>query len=333
MGAVKLSCGIALCTCNGAAYLDAQLRSFTHQSRLPDRIAVSDDGSDDGTWEMLNAWAADVRASYGIPVLLQRNAERLGVTKNFEQAIRALDTDIVFLADQDDVWLPGKIEVLATSLEADPGVMLAHSDAHLVDANGVNLGQSLYAALYLTAVDRALVREGRFFEVYCRRNLVTGTTAAFRRELLELALPFPAEYWLHDEWLAACAAAWGRVQMLPDQLTLYRQHGSNAVGVPVSRVSRIVKYAERVVKTPRDQYLSLKLGRLNVLRRRLLDAGVVRQDVLRPLTDAELHFARRRDFPAAVVPRLASIIREYRSGGYTRFADGFAGMVRDALHR
>ncbi|WP_280640421.1 glycosyltransferase family 2 protein [Cupriavidus pinatubonensis] len=329
---MKRTCGVALCTCNGAAYLRAQLDSLIEQSRPPDAISVSDDHSDDGTWAMLETWADDVRGRLGIRVLLHRNEIRVGVTRNFEIAINALDTDFIFLADQDDVWLGNKIEVLAACLEANSEVMLAHSDAHLVDSNNVDLGKSLYHSLYLTPVDNELVRQGRFFEVYCRRNLVTGTTTAFRRELLRVASPFPACYWLHDEWLAACAAAWKEVRMLPDKLTRYRQHGSNVVGVPKSKAGRVAKYVKRVLDTPRDNYLVIKAGRLDFLRRRLEQTGLASGGALTLLAEAEGHFARRKNFSKCMLPRMASIYREYRSGGYARFADGVAGVVRDVIH-
>ncbi|MFM0318970.1 glycosyltransferase family 2 protein [Paraburkholderia nemoris] len=330
MTARKLTCGIAMCTCNGAAYLGAQLSSLVEQTRLPDSIAISDDSSDDGTWDMLNAWAAEVRSAYAIRVVLMRNETRLGVTRNFEQAIGALDTDIIFLADQDDIWAKNKIEVLAGRLEADSDVLLVHSDAFLIDEDDADLGRSLFEALYLTSADRKLARQQRFFEVYCRRNLVTGTTAAFRRELLELALPFP-NTWIHDEWLAACAAAWRRVAMLPDKLTFYRQHGRNAIGVPGGRLSLLVRYVRRMLATPRDDYLAGKINRLGALHKRLDETSVARDDARVLLVEAEEHFIRRRAFNKRLPSRLVSIIRESRTKGYRRFADGAAGMLRDFI--
>ena len=326
----NLTCGIAMCTCNGATYLDAQLRSLVEQTRLPDCIVISDDRSDDGTWERLIAWAAEIRSAHAIPVTLLRNEKRLGVTPNFEQAIRAVDADIVFLADQDDIWAENKIEVLADRLEIEDSVLLMHSDAFLIDEDGVDLGRSLFEVLYLTTEDRQLARQRRFFEVYCRRNLVTGTTTAFRKELLELALPFPAD-WIHDEWLAACAAAWKSVAMLPDKLTFYRQHGRNAIGVPTNRLARLAHYRRRLKALPRDEYLASKIKRLGALHRRLDEVGVARADALALLTEAEQHFARRKAFSKGLPSRMVSILRELRTNGYTRFADGAAGMVRDLI--
>lgn len=326
----RLSSGVAMCTCNGGRFLIPQLESIVAQTRKPDHIVVSDDLSTDDTWTKLQDWASAVRAEHGIRVTLVQNVVRLGVTKNFEQAIRALDTDIVFLADQDDVWLPNKIELLLARF-ADSATMLAHSDATLIDENGKDLGKSLFEALRLSDREKELVQRQHFFEIYCRRNLVTGTTAAFRRELLGMALPFP-EDWIHDEWLAACAAAESKVAMLTDKLTQYRQHGTNAIGVPVTAVSRLTLYAMRVARTPRDEHLRYKLRRLDALRERLVEANAVDGDKLALLDEARAHFERRIRFGRSPTSRVTSILREYKASGYHRFADGFAGMVRDVIH-
>jgi len=326
----RLSSGVAMCTCNGGRFLIPQLESIVAQTQKPEHIVISDDLSTDDTWTKLQDWASAVRAVHGIRVTLIQNAVRLGVTKNFEQAIRALDTDIVFLADQDDVWLPNKIEVLVACF-TDSATMLAHSDAILIDENGKDLGKSLFEALRLSDREKELVKGKHFFEIYCRRNLVTGTTAAFRRKLLGIALPFP-EDWIHDEWLAACAAAESQVAMLTDKLTQYRQHGTNAIGVPVTSVSRLALYAKRVARTPRDEHLRYKLRRLDALRERLVDGNALDDDKLALLDEARAHFERRIRFGHSPTSRVTSILREYKARGYHRFADGFAGMVRDVIH-
>ncbi|WP_439668160.1 glycosyltransferase family 2 protein [Cupriavidus necator] len=320
-----------MCTHNAGIFLDVQLRSLVEQARMPQHIVVSDDLSTDGTWEKLEAWAAAVEDALDVRVTLIRNAERLGVTKNFEQAIRALGTDIVFLADQDDIWLPTKIARLAQCIEGNSDVLLVHSDAFLVDAEGKKLGKSLFEALRLSRHERDLVAQDNFFEIYCRRNLVTGMATAFHRDLLSLALPFPQE-WIHDEWLAICAAAIGRVLMLDDKLTMYRQHESNVIGIPVTAFSRLVLYAKRVATTPRDEHLKHKYRRLSALHSRLHAGVEVTPARLELVEEAERHFARRLQFAHSLPSRMGAVIRESRQRGYHRFADGFAGMVRDLIH-
>ncbi|SCB08859.1 glycosyltransferase family 2 protein [Cupriavidus alkaliphilus] len=327
----SLSSGVAMCTCNAGAFIHQQLDSIVNQTVAPDQIVISDDRSDDDTWTVLQSWAAATEAQRGIRVTLLRNDPRLGVTRNFEQAIRALDTDIIFLADQDDVWTAGKVGALLACFAADPELLLVHSDAELIDEQGNDLGKSLFAALRLSEREQALVMQGKFFEVYCRRNLVTGTTAAFRRQLLDVALPF-AEDWIHDEWLAACAASEGKVGMLADKLTQYRQHRSNVIGIPVGTVSRLTSYAIRVARTPRNEHLHYKLRRLQALRGRLVATNPDAADKLALVDEAIAHYVRRIGFGRGPVSRLTSILHEYKARGYHRFADGFAGMVRDVIH-
>ncbi|MFM0078437.1 glycosyltransferase family 2 protein [Paraburkholderia sediminicola] len=326
-----LSCGVAMCTCNGKAFLEGQLRSLVEQTCVPDQIVVSDDMSDDGTWEQLNSWAEVVRRRYKVRVTLLRNTKRLGVTRNFEQAIRAVDTDIIFLADQDDIWASNKVELLSARLESDPYMALAHSDAFLIDDNDNDLGRSLFEALRLSAAERMLVQQQRFFEVYCRRNLVTGTTVAFRRELLDLALPFPGD-WIHDEWLAACAATIANVAMLPEKLTNYRQHGTNAIGMPATALSRIAFCASRIAAMGRDDHLHYKVRRLQAWKRRLIEAGITAPEKVALLNEAQMHFNKRLKFRRGILARLPPVFAEFKSRGYHRFGDGFVGIARDILN-
>jgi glycosyltransferase involved in cell wall biosynthesis len=150
---------------------------------------VSDDCSTDGTWAYLEAWASEAP----VRVTLIRNDPPLGVSANFEQAMRLVDADIVFPADQDDVWMPNKVALLAGVFEADDSVQLAHTDAILVDANGHELGSTLFGELEISRMERRDIRSGNAFRVYCRRNVVTGAAAAFRRRLIGLVQPLPPQ--------------------------------------------------------------------------------------------------------------------------------------------
>jgi len=96
---------VAMCTCNGAPYLRAQLRSLAAQSRVPDEVVVCDDVSSDATCDII----ADFATRAPFPVRLHVNARRLGWTKNFEQAVALCDGELIALSDQDDVWYPYKI--------------------------------------------------------------------------------------------------------------------------------------------------------------------------------------------------------------------------------
>ena len=97
-----MKASIALATYNGERYLQEQLNSFLHQTRLPDEIIACDDCSTDRTMDILESFA--ISALFA--VYIYRNAINLGYTKNFERAISLCSGDVIFLSDQDDVWFP-----------------------------------------------------------------------------------------------------------------------------------------------------------------------------------------------------------------------------------
>lgn len=324
----SLTCGVAICTYNGMPYLEQQLRSLLAQQRMPDQLVIFDDNSNDGTWEFLQSWVVGV----SIPVTLHQNTIRQGVVKNFEAVVRALNTDLIFLCDQDDVWLPNKIDLMAKVFESDPNVLLVHTDAQLVDADAHDLNTSLFKALGLSRQERDLVQAGDAFLVLCGRNLVTGATAAFRRSLLEMALPFPP-CWLHDEWLAILAAATGRVTLLDAQTIQYRQHGRNVVGMQVPSFWRNMQRFWNLLRLSAGDFQAKRVERSITLLDRLEIKPEVPQEYLGVARDALAHARFRSSLPLNSARRIWVVLRESRTGRYQQFSSGFRGMLRDMLNR
>ena len=120
---------VALCTYNGAPYLGEQLQSIAAQTRRPDEVVIFDDGSSDDTV----ARRAAVRRDGSFPVRVQVNPQNLGCRENFAACITACTGETIALSDQDDVWLPHKLERLTKALKEQPGAAFAFSDASLVD--------------------------------------------------------------------------------------------------------------------------------------------------------------------------------------------------------
>jgi len=324
----RLSCGVALCTYNGLPYLQQQLQSLLAQQRLPDHIAIFDDDSTDGTWAFLNDWAKEVC----VPVSLHQNAIRQGVAKNFEAATRALDTDLIFLCDQDDIWLPDKIDVLAKVFEAEPDVLLVHTDAQLVDGDARDLKMSMFKALGLSNDELKRMHSGDAFAVLCRRNLVTGATAAFRRSLLELAQPFPAG-WLHDEWLAVLAAAKGKVVLMEVSLIQYRQHGRNVVGISAPSLWHSAKRFWQLLFLPVGEFQRQRAARASVLLERLRAQPTLPSAYLILMQGAFAHASFRSSLPKNPVRRFYAVLDEARTGRYQRFSSGLPDIIRDLLQR
>lgn len=327
----SLKCGVALITYNGLKYLPEQLASILAQTRPVSHIVISDDGSTDGTLAFLESWT---RTS-PVPATLIHNRKQLGVIRNFEQAIRAVDADIIFSSDQDDVWLPNKVELMAAVFEQRPEVDLVHSDAILVDAQGCDMGKTLLGELGLSAKERDTIRAGHAFHVFCRRSLVTGATAAFRKRLLEVACPLPSSMY-HDAWLAFMAAATGKVHLLDKPTVHYRQHGANVVGV--KKKGRITKLRQLWwdIRGPRSLSMDMQpivTFRADVHARLAAQPGVPQPYL--SLASEALDFARRRgSLPRNPIRRTGTVLQNASVGRYGRFSEApWADALRDLLNK
>jgi len=326
--AMTLSVSVALCSHNGSRYIAEQVRSICAQTLQPSEIVLSDDASSDDCVEVaaktLEACRAE-GAGRSIAFRVLRNATALRVTKNFEQAVRACTGELIALSDQDDVWHPERLARMTAEFERRPELLLLHSDARLVDGERRDLGQSLFHALEVKPFELAWIHSGRAFDVFLRRNLVTGATTVLRRSLLEQALPFPRE-WIHDEWLAIVASCVGRVDVLEESLIEYRQHGGNQIGarrdsfagkVRKALASRGDTHVKRAIKA------ELLLDRLESLGDRVI------ADAPAKLRDKIEHQRFRAALPSSRLARCVPVLREAMTGRYDKFGRGMRGVIRD----
>lgn len=320
----RVRVSVALCTHNGAEFLGEQLSSILGQSRPPHELVLSDDASTDGTVEL----AAGIMAGHPeVDFRVLRNDPPLGVTKNFERAVKATTGELIALSDQDDVWHSGRLERIIAEFEARPELLLLHGDARLVDASGSPLGRALFEAIDTTAWELERINSGHAFEALVRRNLATGATVVFRRDLLERALPFPGS-WVHDEWLAVIAAASGHgtVDFLAEPLVDYRQHGGNQIGArklgPAGKLRRLME--------PRRQRNARLVAAFDELERRLAQLPVA-PDVLAVAREKAEHERVRNRYPEGRLRRVAPVLREFRTGRYALSGRGLPDVVRDLL--
>jgi glycosyltransferase involved in cell wall biosynthesis len=317
---------VALCTHNGARFVRRQLESILGGELLPDEIVVSDDASTDDTVGIVRAMADDLAAA-GVTLLVLENSPALGVATNFERALRACGGELLALCDQDDVWHPDRLRVAVGHFDRRPELLLLHSDARLVDGEGAPLGLTLFDGLGITAQEREAIHAGRGFDALLRRNLVTGATTMIRRELRDIAAPFPAP-WVHDEWLAVIAAALGGHDCVDDELIDYRQHGANQIGVrkltPVGRVRRLLE--------PRDGRNDYLAERARVLLVRLTALGDrVSPDVLASARAKAEHQAARARLGRSRLLRPGRVLAEAATGRYALYSRGRLDIARDLL--
>jgi glycosyltransferase involved in cell wall biosynthesis len=240
---------ILLATYNGSQWLAQFLTSVAAQQGADWRLLVRDDGSSDATPAILRAAARhDPRLQ-----IVADSAGRLGATGSFGQLMRhALATQARYFAfaDQDDVWLTHKLATQFAALrrlEAECGrdlPLLAHSDLTVVDRElrALHRSHTAQAGLYRRCPTALALR------TLLGHNFVTGCATLFNRPLLEAATPLPSGTAMHDWWLAACAAALGRIEYIPQPLVLYRQHGTNEIGAgrTLLRLRRWLAAAARI---------------------------------------------------------------------------------------
>jgi glycosyltransferase involved in cell wall biosynthesis len=216
---------IALCTYNGAQYLPEQLDSIAAQTRPPDELVVCDDGSADGTLQIIERFAERVP----FPVHLHVSEHNLGSTKNFERAIGLCRGNIIALADQDDVWRPEKLARIMAAFTDNPRAGLVFSDAEMVDENLKPLGRRMWRSLGFTRREQESFRRGRGFGVLLRRSVIFGMAMAFRAKHRDKVLPIPTVCG-HDVWIALILAAVAETALIDEPLVLYRQHPANQMG-------------------------------------------------------------------------------------------------------
>lgn len=318
---------VALGTRNGARFLGEQIGSILAQSHPVDEIVLSDDASTDGTVALAERLVAEHRASGGrVELRVLRNQPALGVTANFEQALRAATGHLVALADQDDVWRPDRVERALEAFAARPGVQLVASDATLIDADGAELGTTLFGTLGLGDALRERLDGPEAFDELLRRNLLTGATVMVRRGLVERAAPFPAS-WVHDEWLAVVASVTGGIAVLPDRLIGYRQHGENQIGVTALGWSgRFEK-----LRAPRSDRNARLLARAVDLAERLPAIAAPHAGVAERVAEKLVHERVRSGLPRRRLRRIAPVLREWRTGGYRRYGLGAQDVLRDLI--
>lgn len=213
-----MSVDVLLATYNGEKYLKEQIASLLKQG--PVNVIVRDDCSTDGTKEILEKY----------PFELHFGTENVGVKQNFSHLMRLAKNDYILFCDQDDVWMEGKVEKsLQRLLEMEriygkSTPLLVHTDLTVVDENLKVIAPSFWKfAALMTGSSHQLNR-------LLVQNVVTGCALMMNRALLELAYPIPPQAVMHDWWLALVAAAFGKIEALPEAAIAYRQHTKNQIG-------------------------------------------------------------------------------------------------------
>ena len=209
-----MNVSVAMATYNGAKYLREQIDSILNQLDMDDELIISDDGSTDETVNIIHSYSTDQRVNF------YKNPSKVkGVITNFEHAISMTTQEVIFLCDQDDVWLPNKISRMCREF-GDSKVGLVISSVRTVDAD-------------LNDLQATPINEGHYEQGVARnfiKNTYMGCCMAFRKELKEVVLPFPQNIPMHDSWIGLLAELNHlEISYVPDKLMLYRRHSHSVI--------------------------------------------------------------------------------------------------------
>jgi len=243
----KINISVALATYNGSVYLEDQLNSIINQTVAPTEVIISDDGSSDNSVALARSLLRASKLRFEI-ITHKSNS---GFSSNFNSALMNTKGDIVFLCDQDDVWLPNKIEAFIKNVNYDD-LFLIMSDMKVVDRD---LNIILESFLDSAKIDLS--------------EYTYGCTMALGRRLLNIALPVPHEVVQHDVWLNMFANILNAKKILPDQTLLYRRHEKNFTANLVGEregffeiISNAKQFHSRMLD--RNMALSIALERIKI---------------------------------------------------------------------
>lgn len=312
------SVSVALCTYNGAQYLEEQLESIARQTLRPQEIVVCDDASTDETASVVEKFA--IHAPFD--VRWARNEVNLGSSRNFFNAISLCQGELIALCDQDDRWHPHKLERQCKVME-DSSVGGVFSNARLMNSQGECSAKRLWMQVGYSTRDR---QEDLKASTLFRRNVVTGATMLVRARLRPLFVPVGSS-WVHDAWMSWVLVINSRLVALDDLLIDYRIHPKQQIGA-----QQAFTWRKRlaVARAEGDQHYMMLLSRFRELQSYVLERKPqAYPEIAEAIRNKIRHLEHRRNLPANRRHRLMAILREWNN--YKEFSKGFGAAVKDLL--
>lgn len=244
---MKEKIDILLATYNGEKYLKEQIDSILNQTYKNINLIISDDGSTDNTVKILEELE---KKDNRIKLFVQ--SKNLGVVKNIEFLLKQIESDYYMLSDQDDIWLPEKVEKSIQKLKEE-NADLVFGDLEVVDKDLNTIYPSFGDFMLLNKKIKKYINSKKLNYLY---NCVTGCTILAKKSTLEKILPLPdnSKYLIHDHWIGIMVSIYGKVTYIPEKYIKYRQHGNNQVGT--DKISHKFDKIEKV----RKLFIDVKLG-------------------------------------------------------------------------
>lgn len=237
-----MSISVCMATYNGAKFIKQQVDSILQQIGAEDELVISDDGSTDKTIEILESFQdsriklfRNIRNKIGLkPVEL--------ATTNFEKALSHATGDVIFLADQDDIWLPNKVKVCMNYLR-DYDIIMHNFE--IVNENLEHIGFPKIGREYEFSLWKSLFSTCPFH----------GCCLVFKKAVLKKALPFPKNLQSHDRWIGWIGCFKFKYKIItPEILLRYRRYGGN-----ISGSSKLTRWQRMNIRLSYCKFLILRL--------------------------------------------------------------------------
>ncbi len=308
----KLS--VALCTYNGAEFLSKQLESIKQQTMPIHEIVVCDDGSSDETLAILERFSSQV----AFPVHIHRNPVNLGSSKNFEKCMRLCQGDLIFLCDQDDVWMPEKVARIVQYLAEHPEHEAVFSNATMIDQAGFPTGKTSFEQIEFTPETQDKWLQGGALRILLKGYIVTGAAMAIKKQALARISPVPliTEELIHDGWIALNLSIHNQIGFITTCLIQYREHANQQVGFKSKPAH--VSLLKRFTRAREEKLVGLR--KKAEIAKAMLDYFKDKPeyaDVIIPALEARRAFYNMRaNLPCRRLARISPILKQAMKKAY-----------------
>lgn len=222
---------VAVVTYNGADYIEEQLDSILKQLTGEDEVIISDDGSNDGTRKIIEAYQQRE------PRIRLLEGPQKGIKKNVEHAIAHCRGSYIYLADQDDIWLEDKVEKVQKAFSKTESLVVIHDARVFAESPGSDKKPEIIMESFF-----AFRQAGAGVLKNIWKNSYIGCCMAFRKELKEKIIPIPEQIEMHDQWIGILNDFYHADScFLREPLLLYRRHGDNNSGMTHYGVCRMLR--------------------------------------------------------------------------------------------
>jgi glycosyltransferase involved in cell wall biosynthesis len=317
------SVSVCLCTYNGERFLEQQLDSLVAQARPPNELVVVDDGSSDGTMDILERFEA--QAPFPVRMLVHQTNQ--GLRDSYTEAISAATSTVIFPCDQNDVWLHDKIGRLAQELQNRPEAAGAFCNSELITVDGQRLATTLWNQVGFTTQERLQLMAGEGLSAMLRHfGGVAAHALAFRADRRKDILPL-SPHATHDAWSACVLMLDGGLYAVDDCLVEYRQHSTNYIGgVRRSKIERLLKGQQARV-TAFEMCCALQ-----DLSERLTREEIAVSEDMRELIETRIEQLQFRSaLSARRLSRLGALPAGYKNGLYSVSRPGITAAILDLL--